>query len=337
MNRIDKLFKEKQKNILSVYFTAGFPKFEDTVKIITELEANGVDMVEIGMPFSDPLADGPVIQQSSHIALNNGMSIRHMFEQLKGIREHVSIPLVLMGYINPIMYFGVEEFCDKCAEVGIDGVILPDMPVDVFKNDFKKYFEDNNIHNIFLISPQTTEKRIRELDNAASGFIYMVSSSSTTGERRAIENTQIDYFERIAAMKLTNPRMIGFGISDNSTFTRACQYANGAIIGSAFINALSAKGDLSELIRDFVKRIRGINAEEIQEFYILDIINEKIIPVSEKDEFILRTLYALGEDTWMMQRTTVIASENGKSVWKCSNLPKAHEILESNTKQESEF
>jgi len=254
-NRINHLFETKKENILSVYFTAGFPNLNDTVEIIQLLEKNGVDLIEIGMPFSDPTADGPTIQRSSETALKNGMSLKLLFEQLKDIRQTVKIPLILMGYINPVLQFGVEEFCKKCNEVGIDGMILPDMPLDEFESNYKEFFSRNNLHNILLITPQTSEKRIRQIDDASSGFIYMVSSSSTTGTGKKVEDFQQDYFERIQQMKLKNPRLIGFGISDHATFANACKFANGAIIGSAFVKSFSEKLTPEESISSFINQI----------------------------------------------------------------------------------
>jgi len=253
MNRINKLFQDKQENILSVYFTAGYPNLNDTVEIIQQLEKNGVDLIEIGMPFSDPTADGPTIQRSSETALKNGMSLNLLFEQLKNIRSTVKIPLILMGYINPVYQFGVEKFCEKCAETGIDGVILPDMPLDEYEAFYKPVFEKHNVHNILLITPQTSEQRIRQIDAASSGFIYMVSSSSTTGAGKKVEDFQQEYFERIIAMNLKNPRLIGFGISDRATFANACKNASGAIVGSAFVKALENNQGLEIAIREFVK------------------------------------------------------------------------------------
>jgi len=238
MNRINKLFQNKAGNILSVYFTAGYPRLENTAEIITELEKNGVDLIEVGMPFSDPIADGPVIQQSSQRALENGMSIKILFEQLKDIRKNVQIPLVAMGYLNPVMQYGLEAFCKKCKEIGIDGLILPDLPLDLYLEEFKPLFEKYGLHNIFLVTPQTSEERIRLIDKETSGFIYLVSSSSTTGARKDIQDKQITYFERIRAMGLKNPLIIGFGISNYETFNTACRYAHGAIVGSAFVKAL---------------------------------------------------------------------------------------------------
>jgi len=254
-NRINNLFETKKDNILSVYFTAGFPNLNDTVEIIQQLEKNGVDLIEIGIPFSDPTADGPTIQRSSEIALTNGMSLDLLFEQLKNIRETVKIPLILMGYVNPVYQFGIERFCAKCAEIGIDGTILPDLPLDEFESEYKPIFTQNNLHNILLITPQTSESRIKQIDEASSGFIYMVSSSSTTGAGKKVGDFQLDYFERIQNMNLKNPRLIGFGISDNLTFSNACKFANGAIIGSAFVKSFKPEIKLNESISQFVKNI----------------------------------------------------------------------------------
>lgn len=255
-NRINQLFRDKKNNILSVYFTAGYPGADDTIPIIRELEKNGVNLIEIGMPFSDPVADGPVIQHSSHIALTNGMSIKKLFEQLQDIRQQVRIPLILMGYLNPVLQFGVENFCRKCAETGIDGLILPDLPLDVYQEEFRSIFEKYGLHNILLITPQTSEKRLHEIDEASSGFIYMVSHSSTTGIKNKVSDFHQDYFERIRQMRLKNPRLIGFGISNRETFENACRYAHGAIIGSAFIKALEGEAPLEEKIAGFVKTLQ---------------------------------------------------------------------------------
>ena len=254
-NRINKLFQDDKENILSIYFTAGYPQLNDTVPIIEELVKNGTGLIEIGMPFSDPVADGPVIQHSSLVALNNGMTIKKLFEQLQGIREKVNIPLILMGYLNPVIQFGVENFCTKCAEVGIDGLIIPDLPMNIYLEEYKDLFEQYGLHNILLITPQTSEKRLHEIDDASSGFIYMVSSSSTTGAKNSVADFHLDYFERIKNMKLKNPRLIGFGISNKETFENACKYAQGAIIGSAFVKALDDKITLEERISGFVKTI----------------------------------------------------------------------------------
>ena len=200
-NRINQLFETKQNNILSVYFTAGFPRLGDTAEIITLLEKNGADVIEIGIPFSDPTADGPTIQRSSEIALKNGMSLQLLFNQLKSIRESVKIPLLLMGYFNPVMQFGVAEFCRKCNQAGIDGVILPDLPLEEYLENYKENFEENNLHNILLVTPQTPEVRIRQIDEISKSFIYMVSSASTTGAGKKVEDFRKDYFERIQKIK----------------------------------------------------------------------------------------------------------------------------------------
>jgi tryptophan synthase alpha chain len=254
-NRINKLFQEKNERILSVYFTAGYPNLEDTVPVIQELVKNGIDLIEIGMPFSDPVADGPVIQHSSLVSLQNGMSVLQLFEQLKDIRQSVDIPLILMGYINPVLQYGVEAFCQKCNEIGIDGLIIPDLPLSVYEEQYKSVFEVNNLHNIFLITPQTSDERLRQIDEASSGFIYMVSSNSTTGVKSSVSDFQKDYFERISTFGLKNPRLIGFGISNAETFRNACQYAQGAIIGSAFVKALGFDSPLKEKVTQFVKSI----------------------------------------------------------------------------------
>ena len=241
MNRIQAKLQEDKK-LLSIYFTAGYPNLNDTVTTIENLEKNGVDMIEIGLPFSDPLADGPTIQASSTQALHNGMTSTVLFDQLKDIRKTVSIPLVLMGYFNPMLQFGVEAFCEKCQEVGIDGLIIPDLPVEVYHEEYKAVFERHGLLNIFLITPQTSESRIRYMDSISEGFIYMVSSASTTGNQSGFGNEQTDYFKRIADLQLTNQQIIGFGISDHETFSQATHYAKGAIIGSAFIKHVAAHG-----------------------------------------------------------------------------------------------
>ncbi|MBD1396059.1 tryptophan synthase subunit alpha [Pontibacter sp. JH31] len=255
-NRIQNLFGQQQTGLLSVYFTAGYPSLEDTVPIILELEKNGVDLIEVGMPFSDPLADGPTIQQSSEVAIRNGMTIPKLFEQLKDIRQHTQIPLVLMGYLNPVMQYGVERFLKKASEIGIDGIILPDLPLSDYVREYKPLFEVNGLSNIFLVTPQTPEQRIREIDEHSNGFIYMVSSASVTGStgNKGVANTA--YFQRVAGMALKNPGIIGFGIHDCETFTQACSHASGAIIGSAFIKALGKAGDLAENISTFIQSIR---------------------------------------------------------------------------------
>lgn len=252
MNRINSKLLEDKK-LISIYFTAGYPNINDTVTIIKNLEQSGVDMIEIGLPFSDPLADGPTIQKSSTIALNNGMTTELLFEQLKNIRKEVNIPLIIMGYFNPMMQYGFENFCKKCNEIGIDGLIIPDLPVDVYHNNFKTIFEVNNLKNIFLITPQTSDERIRFIDKISDSFIYMVSSASTTGSQSGFGKTQTDYFDRIASMNLKNPQIVGFGISNNETFYQATKQTKGAIIGSAFIKHVTHKG--IDTIDAFVKEI----------------------------------------------------------------------------------
>lgn len=252
MNRITKKLNSEEK-LLSIYFTAGYPALNNTVQIIQDLEKNGVDLIEIGMPFSDPLADGPTIQESSTIALRNGMTTEILFNQLVDIRKKVSIPLILMGYFNPIFQYGVEAFCEKCADIGIDGLILPDLPLDVYQEKYESIFKKYGLVNVFLITPQTSNARIKQIDAASDGFIYMVSSASVTGSKSGFGDTQTEYFERIASMHLKNPQIVGFGIKDSETFEQATKHAKGAIIGSAFIKHLTEHGVKS--IAKFVKKI----------------------------------------------------------------------------------
>ena len=254
MNRINKVLKEK-KNILSIYFTAGYPNINDTEEIITKLSECDVDMIEIGLPFSDPLADGPTIQESSTTALNNGMNSIKLFDQLKEIRKKTDIPLIIMGYFNPILQFGVEEFCKKCNTVGIDGLIIPDLPVEIFEKDYKHIFDENNLLNMFLITPQTSDERIRFIDKVSKGFIYMVSSFSITGAVNSFDENQKKYFKRINSMDLKSELLIGFGISNNKTFLDAIKNSRGAIIGSAFIKFIKNNG--KENVNDFINLIRG--------------------------------------------------------------------------------
>ncbi|UWX54088.1 tryptophan synthase subunit alpha [Maribacter litopenaei] len=252
-NRILKKLKSDKK-LLSIYFTAGYPSLNSTLQIIEDLEKSGVDMIEIGLPFSDPLADGPTIQESSTAALKNGMTTEILFDQLKDIRKTVSIPLIIMGYFNPVLQFGVEKFCQKCKETGIDGLILPDLPLDVYESEYKEIFEKYGLLNTFLITPQTNDERIRQIDKASNGFIYMVSSASVTGSKSGFGSEQESYFERIASMGLINPQIVGFGIKDATTFQQATQKAKGAIIGSAFIKHLTQNG--TEKISEFVNSIK---------------------------------------------------------------------------------
>ena len=253
MNRINQKLQENKK-LLSIYFTAGFPNINDTVSIIENLEKSGVDFIEIGLPFSDPLADGPTIQASSTKALDNGMTSEVLFNQLKDIRKTVKIPLIIMGYFNPMMQFGIENFCKKCAEIGIDGLIIPDLPIDVYNDNYKAVFEKYGLINVFLITPQTSLDRIQFIDKISDGFIYMVSSASVTGSQNAFGKTQDDYFKRIADLNLKSPQIVGFGISNAETFKQATKYAKGAIIGSAFVKYLDENG--VNAIQNFVAGIR---------------------------------------------------------------------------------
>lgn len=259
MNNITRLFETKKNDILNVYFTAGYPKIDDTVTILRALDEAGADLVEIGMPYSDPVADGETIQQSNQIALDNGMTVKLLFEQLAGIREqNINVPILLMGYVNPVLQYGVEAFCKKCQEVGVDGLILPDMPASVYEDEYKAIFDQYGILNIFLITPQTSETRIRHIDSISSGFIYMVSSASTTGAKTGISTDQEAYFARVNEMGLKNPRLIGFGISDNETFQKAASQSAGAIIGSAFIKVITQATDLVGEVKAFVNMVRGV-------------------------------------------------------------------------------
>ena len=256
MNRIDKTLKEKD-NILSIYFTAGYPHLKSTTEIIKNLVSAGTDMIEIGLPFSDPLADGETIQMSSKIALDNGMSTKILFDQLKGIRNHVNIPLIIMGYFNPIFQFGVEEFCKKCYEIGIDGLIIPDLPIDIYLTKYKPIFEKNQLQNIFLITPQTSDERIKYIDKNSAGFIYVVSSSSITGSTNKFNENSLNYFRRLEKMRLSTPKIIGFGISNNENFSIASKYSKGCIVGSAFIKFLKSNGINS--IKMFIDEIKNVN------------------------------------------------------------------------------
>jgi tryptophan synthase alpha chain len=255
MNRIYKLFNGKQKNILSVYFTAGYPQFDDTVTIIEELEKHGVDMVEIGIPFSDPMADGQVIQQSGSAALNNGMTLKKLFVQLEKIRDRATIPLIMMGYLNPIIQFGIEEFCRECSRTGIDGVIIPDLPFNDYMASFKSLGKKYGIEVIMLITPETSDERIRLIDENTSGFIYMVSTASTTGTKDSFDEKTLNYFRRINAMNLRNPRLIGFGISNKTTLDAAFANAGGAIIGSEFIRLLGSEQSVKTAVSKLMSKI----------------------------------------------------------------------------------
>lgn len=250
MNRIKQLFDQKKKDILSIYFTAGYPQLNDTCGIISQLEDNGIDLIEIGIPFSDPMADGPTIQASGTIALRNGMTLRILFDQLADIRKKVSIPLIMMGYLNPIMQYGFENFCKKCNEVGIDGAIIPDLPFDDYLKEYKPIAEKYDIKIVMLITLETSDERIRLIDDHTDGFIYMVSSASTTGAQSSFDDGKQAYFKKINSMGLKNPRLIGFGISNKATLDAAQANANGAIIGSKFITLLKDSKDIKEAVKN---------------------------------------------------------------------------------------
>ena len=254
-NRLNQLFDTKKGNLLSVYYTAGYPELNTTLDIAEALEKSGVDFLEIGFPYSDPVADGPTIQHSSEKALENGMNLHLLFDQLKDLRKRVNLPILLMGYVNPIVQFGVEKFCKKAAEVGVDGIIVPDLPMYEYEALYSKFFIDNNLSNIFLVTPQTSEDRIRKIDELSNSFIYLLSSSSITGGNLKVSSNIEDYYKRIKAMQLKNPAIIGFGISDNASFKKACEYASGAIVGSAFVKLLGDENYLRK-IPEFVKSIR---------------------------------------------------------------------------------
>jgi tryptophan synthase alpha chain len=254
-NKLTALFKTKNKNLLNVYFTAGFPKKESTAEILLALQKSGVDMIEVGMPYSDPIADGPIIQNSNMIAIANGMTIDLLFIQLKKVKKDIHIPIILMGYLNPVMQYGIEKFCAMAASVGVSGLILPDMPMYEYENIYKKYFTKNNLSLIYLITPQTSQERIRIADSLSSGFLYAVSSNSVTGSTLN-KDGQNEYFKKLSSMKLKNPCMIGFGINSKETFDNACKYAAGAIVGSAFINAISKSKTIESTTKAFVKTIR---------------------------------------------------------------------------------
>ena len=254
MSRIHSLFQNKQSGILNVYCTAGFPAPDSTMTVMKSLQENGADIIELGMPYSDPLADGEVIQSSSNKAILGGMTISKLFQQLKDMRQNITIPVVLMGYMNPVLQFGFEDFCAKAAEAGIDGLILPDLPIYEFETEYGAIIKKYGLDLIFLVTPETSEERIRKIDELSSGFIYAVSSSSTTGKNKAIEDQQY-YFKKLQNMKLRNPVLVGFGIKDKASFQSACRHTNGAIIGSAYIKALEQEGDVGPATKKFLKEI----------------------------------------------------------------------------------
>jgi tryptophan synthase alpha chain len=255
MNRLKHLFETKNEPVLSIYYTAGYPQLDETLEIAEALEKAGIDFLEIGFPYSDPVADGPVIQNSSEKALQNGMTLKLLFEQLKELRKRVSIPVLLMGYVNPMLQYGVENFCRDAAAVGVDGVIVPDLPIYEYEELYSGIFAKYGLSNIFLITPQTSEDRIRKIDGLTSGFIYMVSSASTTGKNLSLSDQTETYFSRVKAMNLKQPLIIGFGISDKPSFQKAAKYASGAIVGSAFVKFLEEPNAKSR-IDEFISRIK---------------------------------------------------------------------------------
>jgi len=256
-NRITRLFERQQKNILSVFYTAGFPQLNDTVAIARHLEKAGAELIEIGIPFSDPVADGPTIQESNKTALDNGMTLHLLIEQVKEIRKTVTLPIILMGYLNPVLQYGVKQFVKDASMAGVDGLIIPDMPLAEFNEHYKDLFDEHNLSNTFLIAPTTSSDRIQQIDRASQGFIYAVSASSTTGAKSDFAAEQISYFEKLQHLKLRNPFLIGFGISNQATFSKASEYGAGAIVGSAFVQLLKASSDFEKDITSFVKDIKG--------------------------------------------------------------------------------
>ncbi|MFI3289093.1 MAG: tryptophan synthase subunit alpha [Rikenellaceae bacterium] len=248
MNRIDKLFAEKSSDVLSVYYPGGFPNLDDTMAILGELQSQGVDMVELGVPFSDPMADGVVIQQASTKSLENGMSLKLLFSQIESMRETITIPVILMGYLNPIMHYGFEKFCADCKRVGVDGMIIPDLPYKEYMAEYKAIADQYGVNVVMFISPETSDERVRLIDANTNGFIYMVSSAGTTGARSSFAGSGDGYFERINSMSLKNPRMIGFGVSSPETFRTACNASNGAIIGSHFVKLLESEPSIKAAV-----------------------------------------------------------------------------------------
>ncbi|MGB4844773.1 MAG: tryptophan synthase subunit alpha [Ferruginibacter sp.] len=255
-NRLTKLFEDKKSSVLNIYCTAGYPRLESTGEVIDALQKKGADIIELGIPYSDPIADGPVIQQSNMIALENGMSIPVLFQQLKKIKDTVYVPVILMGYMNPVLQYGIEQFCEDAAAVAVSGIILPDLPMYEFETLYQQIFIKHNLKFIFLVTPETSEERIRQIDKLSSGFIYAVSSSSTTGKNKAIGD-QASYFKKLQNMKLNNPVLVGFGIKDKNTFDAACAHTNGAIIGSAYIKAIKNSLNISEDTKEFINTVKG--------------------------------------------------------------------------------
>ena len=254
MNRITELFEQKQQNILNVYCTAGYPRLDSTLQVMKALQDSGADLIELGMPYSDPLADGPVIQHSSGVALANGMTIEKLFGQLHDFRKQIYVPVILMGYMNPVLQYGFEKFCQHAAALPIDGLILPDLPEHEFETEYGPIMQRYGLAFIFLVTPETSEERIRKLDKLSTGFLYAVSSSSTTGSNKNMTDVSA-YLQRLKSYQLKNPVLVGFGIKDKQSFTEACRYANGAIIGTAYIKELETAPDLAVTTKDFIKEI----------------------------------------------------------------------------------
>lgn len=254
-NRLTRLFQKKNTRILSIYFTAGFPNLQDTSVILQAIERAGADIIELGIPYSDPIADGPTIQMSNQIALNNGMNLRLLLEQIADLRQYCQLPVLLMGYTNPVMQFGMEKFCEEISKIGVDGLILPDLPMYEFQRDYQELFAKHQLSNIFLVTPETSQERIRIIDEQSRGFIYIVSASSTTGQTGEISLNQETYFRRISDMQLKNPCLVGFGIHDRESFQKACRYMHGAIIGSAFIKNIHQSDQLENSIQQFIGKI----------------------------------------------------------------------------------
>jgi len=254
MSRIKTLFSLKKQNVLNVYCTAGYPKLDSTLSIMQALQSNGADLIELGMPYSDPLADGPVIQASGAVALDNGMTIAVLFQQLQQLRPSITVPVILMGYMNPVLQYGFERFCKDAAAAGVDGLILPDLPEYEFETEYGAIIKENGLDFIFLVTPETSDERLRKLDSLSTGFLYAVSSSSTTGNEKDF-NAVEQYLQRLQSMNLQNPVLVGFGIKDKATFASACKYANGAIIGSAYIKALEGKTDVETATKEFLQNI----------------------------------------------------------------------------------
>lgn len=248
------MFKRKQERILNIYCTAGYPQLDSTLKIMKAVQDSGADIIELGMPYSDPLADGPVIQASSTIAIANGMTIKKLFEQLKDFRSEIQIPVILMGYMNPVLQYGFEKFCADAAAVGIDGLIIPDLPEYEFETEYGDIIKNYGLDFIFLVTPETSDERIKKLDELSTGFLYAVSSSSTTGSDKNMTDVN-SYLQKLKNLQLRNSILVGFGIKDKQTFDAACLYANGAIIGSAFVKALEGSGNEEDSVKQFLKSV----------------------------------------------------------------------------------